>query len=98
MTIWDHVVADMRQRNEIGLKKYGRELATHDGRDTLQDAYEEVLDLAVYLKKELIERHDKDKLIQSQADRICAQSQALSKVAEKPLAVTYQTKPQLYQE
>lgn len=55
-SIWDTVVSDMKARNEFGLKKYGRELAPHDGRDTLQDIYEELLDACVYIKKMQIER------------------------------------------
>lgn len=57
-TIWDCVVDDMQKRDQFGLKKYGRHLEIKDGRDTLQDAYEEALDLAVYLKKAIMERED----------------------------------------
>lgn len=56
MTIWEAVVNDMKGRDEYGERKYGRRLEAFDGRKTLQDAYEEALDLAVYLKKEIIER------------------------------------------
>jgi len=34
---------------------YGKELKTFDGRDSLLDAYEEALDMAVYLKKARME-------------------------------------------
>lgn len=54
--IFELVKADLDQRDRIGLGKYGQSLHAHDGRRTLQDAYEEALDLAIYLKKELIER------------------------------------------
>jgi hypothetical protein len=54
--IWDLVIADMRGRDAFGYMKYGRHLKPFDGRRTLQDAYEEALDLAVYLKKEMVER------------------------------------------
>lgn len=57
-TIWDQVVEDMKQRDQFGLKKYGRHLEANDGRDTLVDAYEEALDLSVYLKKAIIERDE----------------------------------------
>lgn len=55
-TLWDLVVVDMKGRDDFGTRKYGRPLAPHDGRDTLRDAYEEALDLAVYLRKALHER------------------------------------------
>lgn len=58
--VWDDVVADMKARDEFGRSKYGKPLMIHDGRDTLQDAYEEALDLAVYLKKAIIERNRKE--------------------------------------
>ncbi len=55
-TVWDLVVRDMHGRDELGLRKYGKTLMPHDGRDTLRDAYEEALDLAVYLRKAMLER------------------------------------------
>jgi hypothetical protein len=54
--IWDLVQADMRQRDAIGTKEYGDRLRPHNGRDALQDAYEEALDLASYLRQALYER------------------------------------------
>lgn len=48
--------ADVAERNRIGLETYGRDLTTFDGRDSLQDAYEEAIDLAVYLAKVILER------------------------------------------
>lgn len=51
------VLADLRARVEVqGMKTYGRPLTTGGGRDSLQDAYEEALDLAVYLGKLIMER------------------------------------------
>lgn len=58
-TVWDLVISDMHGRDALGLRKYGRALLPHDGRDTLQDAYEEALDLAVYLRKAMLERDGK---------------------------------------
>lgn len=52
----DLVSADMQERKAFGLRKYGVTLQAHNGRDTLQDAYEEVLDLAVYLRTLIEER------------------------------------------
>ena len=57
--IFPLVHADLRARDEKGRKTYGQELLSHDGRDTLLDAYEECLDLAVYLRKAMYERDGK---------------------------------------
>ena len=51
------VLEDLRQRVEVkGMETYGRPLTTADGRDTLQDLYEELLDACVYIKKFIMER------------------------------------------
>lgn len=52
------VLADMRERDAAGLAKYGTRLQPHNGRDQLVDAYQESLDLVVYLRTSLAERHD----------------------------------------
>lgn len=54
------VQEDIEKRIDFGEKEYGERLTTFNGRNALQDAYEEVLDLAVYLKQELMERAYKD--------------------------------------
>lgn len=51
----DLVIEDMLERKEFGLQKYQSLLQPHNGRSFLQDAYEEVLDLAVYLRGRLEE-------------------------------------------
>jgi len=61
--IWDLVIKDMYVRNEFGKKKYGVALQANNGRDSLQDAYEEALDLAVYLRQTIEERKTSGKLI-----------------------------------
>lgn len=53
--IWELVIADMRERDQIGRERYGTPLQAHNGRDALQDAYEEALDLAVYLRQAIEE-------------------------------------------
>lgn len=50
------VIADIQQRIEKGAKQYGEPLTSHNGRDALQDAYEESMDQTLYLKQALIER------------------------------------------
>lgn len=51
----DLVIADMEERKEFGLRKYNTHLQAFNGRSFTQDAYEEVLDLAVYLRGKLEE-------------------------------------------
>jgi len=45
------VRADLVARSEIGLERYGVLLQAHNGRDALRDAYEEALDLVMYLRQ-----------------------------------------------
>ena len=54
--VWDMVLADMKARDEVGRARYGVRLRVYDGRDTLVDAYQEALDLTVYLRKAIAER------------------------------------------
>jgi hypothetical protein len=53
--IVDLVIEDLKERDRIGRTKYGTSLQAHNGRNALQDAYEEALDLCQYLKQQLIE-------------------------------------------
>lgn len=50
------VAADLAERIERGIATYGSPLAVESGNDALQFAYEEALDLALYLKQELMRR------------------------------------------
>lgn len=50
------VLKDLIDRSEMGRSKYGTLLRTGNGRDALWDAYQEVLDLAMYLRQELREQ------------------------------------------
>ncbi|HET8689283.1 MAG TPA: hypothetical protein VFM18_21945 [Methanosarcina sp.] len=47
---------DVKSRNEFGIKKYGIPLQPFNGRNALQDAYEEVLDLVAYVRQVKYER------------------------------------------
>jgi len=38
------------------LQKYGTYLQTHNGRDALWDAYQEAMDLCMYLRQAILER------------------------------------------
>lgn len=49
------VVADLEARARAGEVKYGTRLQTHNGRRVLVDAYQEALDLALYLRQAIEE-------------------------------------------
>ena len=54
--VWELVIEDMQARDRLGRERYGTPLQTRNGRDALRDAYEEALDLAVYLRQAIEER------------------------------------------
>lgn len=54
--VWELVVADMLERDRVGRQRYGTPLQAHNGRDALVDAYQEALDLVVYLRQAIEER------------------------------------------
>lgn len=57
--IWPLVIRDMHNRDLLGRSRYGVPLQPHNGRDALQDAYEEALDLCAYLRSAIYERDSK---------------------------------------
>jgi hypothetical protein len=54
--VWELVITDMRERDNGGRQRYGTPLQANNGRDALIDAYQEALDLAVYLRQAIEER------------------------------------------
>jgi len=52
------VLADINQRIVDGQQKYGTKLMTHNGRDALQDLYQELIDAVFYIRQELEEREN----------------------------------------
>ncbi len=57
--VWPLVIADMNDRNALGIKRYRTPLRAVNGRDALWDAYAEALDLCVYLRQAIVERDGK---------------------------------------
>lgn len=53
--VWELVITDMRQRDDFGRQKYGFPLQARNGRNALVDAYQEILDAAVYLRQRIYE-------------------------------------------
>lgn len=56
--IQSQVIRDIEARRELGVQRYGTALQPHNGRDALRDAYEEAIDLAMYLKQAMVERNE----------------------------------------
>jgi len=53
------VLADLTNRALEGNLKYGEPLLANNGRDALVDAYQEALDLCMYLRQAITERDNK---------------------------------------
>lgn len=59
--VWQLVIEDMQERDRIGRMRYGTPLQSHNGRKPLIDAYQEILDMAVYIRQ-AIEENTTDEL------------------------------------
>jgi len=70
------VLADIRERIELGRQRYGTYLMTHNGLDAAQNAYEELIDAVFYTKQDMMERAD----LAAEVERLQAQVKALSKL------------------
>ena len=51
------VISDLLSRVDKGVRTYGEPLKAHNGRDALRDAYEEALDLCMYLRQAIEENN-----------------------------------------
>jgi hypothetical protein len=58
--VWSLVIEDMQARDALGRERYGTPLQPFNGRDALVDAYQEALDLVVYLRQAIAERDEQD--------------------------------------
>lgn len=56
---WLLVLADMEERRRLGIERYGKPVRPDNGRDALIEAYQECLDLAVYLRQAIAQRDAK---------------------------------------
>ncbi len=54
---WLLVILDMKERRRHGIEKYEVPVRPDNGRDHLIDAYQEALDLCVYLRAEIEKRN-----------------------------------------
>lgn len=57
--IVDLVMADLAERKRVGIERYGMPLRANNGRSALVDAYQEALDLCVYLRQVIEETPDR---------------------------------------
>ena len=55
--VLDLVLKDLTDRAEVGKERYGTYLETHNGRDALMDAYQEALDLSMYIRQAIEEKN-----------------------------------------
>lgn len=62
--VQDALIADIQARRDLGIQRYGSALMTHNGRDAVQDALEEAVDLAVYLKQVQMETEDRKREVE----------------------------------
>lgn len=51
----DYVIHDLLDRKEFGIKKYGVYLTAFNGRNSLIDLYQELLDAAIYVRQKINE-------------------------------------------
>ena len=58
-TVLDYVLRDVLDRASAGKNRYGMCLQTNNGRDALMDAYQEAIDLVMYLRQAILERNAK---------------------------------------
>lgn len=75
-SIHDLVIRDLEERKAQGARKYGRALQAYNGRDAVQDALEEAMDLAVYLRQLLEEREGEKRYLMTRWRTMRAAAQA----------------------
>ena len=51
----EHILDAIKERLDVGAKKYGEEINVNDGRDWAIEATEELLDACVYLAAKLLQ-------------------------------------------
>jgi hypothetical protein len=57
-TLFDYVKADLDQRDKLGFSIHGKDLFHTNKNDFIKEAYEEALDLAIYLRGVLQRQRD----------------------------------------
>lgn len=67
-SVWSSVIQDMSNRNQVGIERYGTPLQPFNGRNSLQDVYEDLLDACVYIKQRMIEEKASNDLLHTIAN------------------------------
>jgi hypothetical protein len=67
---WDLVQQDIAERDEYGARKYGVRLTPFNGRNFAVDAYQESLDLVVYLRGMVYELENSVRVSRNDAKEI----------------------------
>lgn len=67
--IQDMVIFDIQQRKQVGIERYGTVLQPFNGRSAVLDAYQEVCDLACYMRQILAEEQEPSEALQLALDR-----------------------------
>jgi hypothetical protein len=67
------VMLDIEARKKVGIERYGTVLQPFNGRSALMDAYQEALDLAIYLRQLLYEEeHGNNKTLHTRHAAGCS--------------------------
>ena len=74
------MIQDMRERDAYGRELYGQPLRAEDGRDSDIDAYQEILDLAAYMRKGMAEREARRKLLADHFTELADSAQRMADV------------------
>lgn len=61
--IMDLVIEDFKARDQLGKERYRTRLQPFNGRDSLRDLYEEILDSAAYIRDEIYRRESVKEVI-----------------------------------
>jgi hypothetical protein len=69
--VWLLVINDMMQRRVHGIEKYGAPVRPNNGRDQLIDAFQEALDLVVYLRAAIEERSIERNKVRNSPTKVC---------------------------
>lgn len=75
------VIDDIGKRRSVGIERYGTALQPFNGRKTLRDIYEELLDAACYVKQRLVEEDLVDKYV-DENERLKERVAKLEELAE----------------
>lgn len=80
---WDLVLTDIRERDAIGQSKYGVRLTPFNGRNSLKDAYQEALDLTVYLRAAVYEIETLQAKVSELERRLCVAEADTERLKER---------------